>query len=957
MVKAISVFCITILMVMGTLQHSVEGDFFLNKTQHNQSFSAAINDTAEAENFTLVYQIDIPDIVNHNSAGVSYSTDNSSQINFTFDRVAYHLELQKSGEERIYVFVSFPALSNNLGDIGVPHYNTGIVHHQLIEDLRISSNHPNLSSILSSDSGVIEFWPSNYGAANEIGVPGADSAAYDFGDDKGSGAGYGSMQIHDYNSGQTLLSYSGWGYDGANDLGIGNNPDSSGNLDWTFAGNSDDYELKSMRIMVREGPSPPGINVDINSPQSHQIIQRQGNDIGKLPISGYIDYNYDFVSARMIEIDSNGSNISTPSEWHTIHSSFKSGGTFFKNIDVNTGWYKMELQISNQGSLIETILVEPIGVGEVFIIAGQSNSANFGNVKLTPSDSRVSTWGPDGWRFATDPLPIATGNGGSPWPVLGDKLALRYDVPIGIISVGWGGTRVEQWLPDDSSSSPLFDRITMALDEVGYLGARAILWHQGESDLASGTTTENYTLMLNEVIMGSRIAAGWDIPWAVARASYLPGYSAERLAVIVDAQQAVIDNDSLTYLGPDTDNLIGSNWRYDSVHFNGEGLREHARLWDISISVLMEDFLGWDDDADGVENSQDDCDNTPIGEPTYADGCSDSQRDSDDDGVSDDVDLCPGFDDALDLDLDGVPDDCDTIIDRDGDGVADNLDQCEGYDDLIDLDFDNIPDGCDSIIDSDGDGVADNLDECEGYDDSIDIDLDSIPDGCDTLIDNDGDGFNNSIDLCEGYDDLIDLDFDSIPDGCDSIIDSDDDGVADILDQCAGFDDTIDNDNDAIADGCDSLIDSDLDGVKDADDTCPGFNDLEDLDADSIADGCDDYVDDGSTEQSSLAITPLTSAIGGGLLLILVAMLAAMLIRKGGRDPEKELLDSESFFDMAERSQLLELDNGPDPLLLDNGPDPSLIGEIKDDFEWVEHPSGSGVWYFKDKQTLQWIKH
>jgi len=88
-----------------------------------------------------------------------------------------------------------------------------------------------------------------------------------------------------------------------------------------------------------------------------------------------------------------------------------------------------------------------------------------------------------------------------------------------------------------------------------------------------------------------------------------------------------------------------------------------------------------------------------------------------------------------------------------------------------------------------------------------------------------------------------------------------------------------------------------------------------------------------------------------------VAMLAAMLIRKGGRDPEKELLDSESFFDMAERSQLLELDNGPDPLLLDNGPDPSLIGEIKDDFEWVEHPSGSGVWYFKDKQTLQWIKH
>jgi hypothetical protein len=944
----ISVFCITVLMVMGTLQHSVEGEFFLDKTQHNQSFSPVISDADESENYTLVYQLEIPDVANHNSAAISYSIDNSSQIDFSFDRVAYHLELQKNGEDRIYVYVSFPALTADIEEVGVPHYDAGIVYQQLIEDLHISSNHPNLSSIVSSDSGVIEFWPSNYATGNEIGVPGADSGTHDFGDDSASGAGYGSMQIHDYNSGQTLFSYSGWGYDGVNDLGIGNNPDSSGNPDWTFASNSDDYELKSMRIMVREGPPIPGIYVDIDSPQSHQIIQRQGNDIGQLPISGHIDYDYDFVSARMIEIDSNGSNISTPSEWHTIHSSFKAGGTFFKNIDVNTGWYKMELQISNQGSLIETITVEPIGVGEVFIIAGQSNSANHGNTTLTPSDSRVSTWGADGWRFATDPLPIATGNGGSPWPALGDNLALRYDVPIGLISVGWGGTRVEQWLPDDSSSNPLFDRITMALDEVGYLGARAILWHQGESDLASGTRTEDYTSMLNEVIMGSRIAAGWDIPWVVARASYLPGFSAESLAVIVDAQQTVIDNDSLTYLGPDTDNLIGDSWRYDTVHFNGEGLREHARLWDISISVMMEDFLGWDDDGDGVENTQDDCEDTPLGEPTYADGCSDSQRDSDNDGVSDDVDLCPGFDDALDLDLDGIPDDCDTIIDSDGDGVADNMDKCEGYDDSIDIDMDSIPDGCDSIIDSDGDGVADNLDECEGYDDSIDIDMDSIPDGCDSILDNDGDGVNNSIDLCEGHDDLIDLDFDSIPDGCDSIIDSDDDGVADISDKCAGFDDAIDNDNDAIPDDCDSLIDSDFDGVVDEEDICPGFDDLIDLDSDSIPDGCDSYIEDSSTEESSSSSTSFTSAIGVGLLLILVAMLAAMMIRKGGGGSEKELLDSETFFDMAEKTQ---------KPLFDDGPDPSLIGEIKDNFEWVEHPIGSGVWYFKDKETLLWIKH
>ncbi|DAC48625.1 MAG TPA: hypothetical protein HA340_06545, partial [Candidatus Thalassarchaeaceae archaeon] len=62
------------------------------------------------------------------------------------------------------------------------------------------------------------------------------------------------------------------------------------------------------------------------------------------------------------------------------------------------------------------------------------------------------------------------------------------------------------------------------------------------------------------------------------------------LALIIDAQQLVINNDPLTYEGPYTDDMIGGEWRYDTVHFNEAGLIEHAIRWDESIVVMMNDL-------------------------------------------------------------------------------------------------------------------------------------------------------------------------------------------------------------------------------------------------------------------------------------------------------------------------------------------------------------------------------
>ncbi|CAI8274758.1 MAG: Alpha-agarase [Euryarchaeota archaeon UBA443] len=761
------------------------------------------DDVDGSDNYTVVYQLDIPDEAQYNNGQIPYSIDSSSSIDFTFDRVAYYLELEKPNQPRTWVFVSFPSITTNADELGIPTFNSGIVHNRLLTDVEIQSNHQNLSSLGTIDTGVIEFWGTNYGTADSLGVPNGNDSIYDIADSQYSAdsAGYGSMQIHDYESGQTLFAYNAWGGSNQDDLGIGNNPDESGHPDWTFSSNAADYTLKSMTILVRPGPTPSELMITLHSPDDHQIVQRDEYNKGIFPVSGTTQYAVDLIEGRYIDLES-----SFESEWVSIAVPLSSN--FYGVIEVPTGWHRLELRFMQDGNQLATQVINPVGVGEVFIVAGQSNSANHGDAPLTPTDSRVSTWGASGWRFGYDPQPAATGNSGSPWPVAGDLLAARYDVPIGFLSVGYGGTPVDRWVPEQND---LFSRITDALDAVEPSGARAILWHQGESN-AGGTSAEDYARMLGEVVLGSREHAGYEIPWIVARVSFVPNGDSVKMGWIIEGQNAVIEDDPLTFPGPHTDDLNGTQWRYDTIHFNEAGLREHGLRWDAQISSAMDDLLHpiLDSDSDGVIDDQDDCPDTPESTEVYIDGCSEEQRqpgsttDADQDGIMDVDDLCQETPIGESVYVNGCSD---SQLDTDSDGVSDAEDACPFFNDLIDSDFDSIPDGCDDLIDRDNDGVSDADDVCNNFDDTVDVDADDIPDGCDELIDSDGDGVSDLTDICNNHNDSIDIDSDGVPDGCDELIDSDNDGVADEFDICPEHDDAIDLDLDMIPDGCDDSID------------------------------------------------------------------------------------------------------------------------------------------------------
>ena len=233
------------------------------------------------------------------------------------------------------------------------------------------------------------------------------------------------------------------------------------------------------------------------------------------------------------------------------------------------------------------IEVEPFGVGEVFVGAGQSNSTNFGEIRTQPKSGMVSSFSGDGWQLADDPQPGVADKtqGGSFWPAFGDAMYERFGVPIGIASTGYGGTSVNQWQP----GGDLFPWTMRRVQQLGPFGFRALLWHQGESDVEM--PSDEYYAKLKNVIQSSRAQAGWHVPWFVAQASY-HNPEQPRFETVRNAQ-ARLWKDGVALPGPDTDTLTGDSRDLGGkgIHFSAKGLALHGQMWADRVGQYVEGIL------------------------------------------------------------------------------------------------------------------------------------------------------------------------------------------------------------------------------------------------------------------------------------------------------------------------------------------------------------------------------
>lgn len=268
------------------------------------------------------------------------------------------------------------------------------------------------------------------------------------------------------------------------------------------------------------------------------------------------------------------------------------------------GWYSIEITATDSQGTKTTEKIEKIGVGEVFITGGQSNSCSFGWEKTNAAEDMVSAFDPktDTWQHCDDPQPcisgFAAGNGnGSPWPTAGDELYAELQVPIGFITTGFGGSSIAELArtsaeakeeePDASNPAGHYDAILDAVTTMKVYGYRAFLLHQGEND-AGKTSAEDYAATLEKLIGRTREDAGFDLPWMVANTAYTYYTNSTQESVILEAQQSVCDEQTI-FLGPYTDDMTKATGQRgeDDLHFNLEGLTEHGHRWAEKITEKL----------------------------------------------------------------------------------------------------------------------------------------------------------------------------------------------------------------------------------------------------------------------------------------------------------------------------------------------------------------------------------
>lgn len=333
-------------------------------------------------------------------------------------------------------------------------------------------------------------------------------------------------------------------------------------------------------------------SINFYSPMNYEVFQRETKTDGYISFNGYAKENISDIEFKIEGNDLNNKKVD--SGWKNLKTD--DFGNFNQKVEIRAGgWYKITIKYKENG--VEKFkIIDKVGVGEVIVGAGQSNSTNCGEVCKKTETGMVSSTDGRYWKEGNDPM-IGVHDWsprGSFYPDLGDMLYKEFNVPIGFAVTGHGGSGAEFWQPDsglfaDTGHENLYTWFMSRVYDLGKKGFRCVVWHQGESNV--GTDSNVFFGYMANLIESSRKDAGWQIPWFVAKVSYHNPQN-QSFDSTRSAHQKLWDM-GIAYEGPDTD-ILKSEYRENNgqgIHFNEIGLKKHAELWaELLIPFIRENI-------------------------------------------------------------------------------------------------------------------------------------------------------------------------------------------------------------------------------------------------------------------------------------------------------------------------------------------------------------------------------
>src|SRR3990172_3976265 len=299
-------------------------------------------------------------------------------------------------------------------------------------------------------------------------------------------------------------------------------------------------------------------SVTITSISNYQIFQRDGSDLADIPISGtYVG------SPAAIEADFAGGG------WATIDAA-PAGGVFSGTLSAQAaGQGTLSVRFTDDIGITDNR--NNVGIGDVFVVAGQSNATGKANANTSYSHAtlRAAMFRQDDiWAELTDPCDSEAAAGGSVWPLVATYLMAKTGFPVAFITTANIGHALvaspAQWAPGNTA----YNDCIQTTDNSGVNSARAILWLQGETDVNDGIATATYEAALTAMLDGLQAgcAALATTPLICAQIGYktLNSPTRENLDAIREAHTNLWAADADVYRGPVTYD-IGP--LADGVHF------------------------------------------------------------------------------------------------------------------------------------------------------------------------------------------------------------------------------------------------------------------------------------------------------------------------------------------------------------------------------------------------------